>query len=278
MKVLPGPGLAGLEFSWGRWGLYLLPQDMAAYRALRTAALTTQRLGWRPFAQAIGSPGHPVDKERLLPFYTFLAEYDFIDVPEWGKLIPRAVIVNPITDDPSSREVARLKLRELQREGPPPAVVDEFLDFFAQAYKRKTKYTHSSMKYHRRIAMHLLKTYSLDELKHFVVFYFRHMDGHHALGDFERRILLVVEEYTEEDARTEKYTPAQRAAIDAHEKAEAEFAAASVADDDGATLKRLGARVLACERRRKEAFEPPPPAPFEDGPLPGKRRAPDPPA
>lgn len=188
-RVIPGPGLEGETFAWGRWGLYVLPQDMAAYSALRTAALTTQRLGWRPFAQAIGSKDHPVDKERLRPFYDFLEHWGFIACPEQGSLVPRAVIVYPIPDDPSTREVAILEARRLRREGPAAYEVTAFLNFYRQEWEKRHDILFERKPYHRRLAAACLRIHPQQRtLERLVRHFFQYMNGPKTLGAFRKRI------------------------------------------------------------------------------------------
>lgn len=261
-RVEPGPGLRAEDFSWGRWEKYLTPLDMAAYRCLRQCALSTRQLGWRPFAQAIGGgtlekPG--IDKQRLRRIFEFLEEYAFIAVPEWGQLIPRIVVVLEIADHPSLEQVAALEDRKLRRQGPPRAVVDEFIRFFAGEYERKTHHPYPYMDYHRRSAIHLLKIYSLDRLKHLTAFYVWYMGRPHTLGDLVKRIALVAEKCGQEDAKDDKarfpQTQEQQEAIDAYNKACAEYDAAYyAADTDAATWQRLANLREQREQELKDAF------------------------
>jgi len=256
-KVLPGPGLRVGDFSWGKWAEYLSPADMRAYSALRTAALTTQCLGWRLFAAAVGIEGRPAGKERLLPFFRLLEELDLIDIAEPGKLIPRVVIVNPLPDRVSREAIIKLTSRKLRLQGPPSAVVDAFLQSFAERYIRKTGHAYPFKAYHRRNAVSLLTACkgSLDRLKHLMDYYFWYMEPPHALGDLVRRLPVVMEECAElDDAKGPPYTEEQWAAIDAKQKAEVAFTSALNADADDATLERLGLQEKITDEKCRAVF------------------------
>jgi len=201
-RVEPGPGLRAGEFSWGQWEKYLTPQDMAAYRCLRQCALSTRQLGWRPFAQAIGGgtlekPG--IAKQRLHRIFDFLESVGLISCSENGVYVPASVIVNKIPGRPTGAQINLLTARKLRAEGPSHAIVDEFLKFFGERYWRKTGHAYPYKQFHRGNAIYLLKLYSLGKLKHLTEYYFSYMNPPHALGDFVRRIAVVVEECAEMD-------------------------------------------------------------------------------
>lgn len=181
-------------YKLGWWRQILTDRERLAYARLRQASLDENRLGQTMMRQALGGC-HPYS---LIEVFQALERYGFIECKDWGKIMPREVIVNEVPSKPGRKQQAHYEL-EVMGKGRPGEVA-EFMTWFAnewEAYRHnKGRYPVTPGKEHA-LARRLLALYSLKQLKHYAAFFMKYMEPPKTISSFAGRIEEVVRGYTQ---------------------------------------------------------------------------------
>ena len=192
-RVLAHQDVRRESFRWGPWWHLLLPEEREVYTYLRSCSFNGTRSGLFKLEHAA-----KCNRRRYLAIFNHLEGCGLISCHQWGKVIPMLVVVHDIPPQPPMLEAVSMEARVLRAGKTDGGEVAIFLTWFANEWEQRKgdRYRILRGKDHGIIAR-LLKTYSVEDLQHYALHFFRLFEGPHTLGTFSVRINDVVASYSQ---------------------------------------------------------------------------------